>query len=420
VPQDDIVRAARIYGGNHPAAIFYAMGITQHSMGHQNVLAVANLAMLTGNVGVPGGGVNPLRGQNNVQGACDMGGLPNVYTGYQNVAVDAARDKMAAFYGVEQPPAKAGLTMTEMFDAAHEGRVRAMYLMGENPAMSDPDTNHVLECLERCEFIVSQDIFLNETSPYADVILPAAAYAEKDGTFTNTERRVQRVRKAFDPPGEARADWQIVAEIAQRMGAPGWDYADPAAIMDEIAEVTPIYGGVHYDRLDGEGLQWPCPTREHPGTPVLHVGKFSRGKGNFSPVHHQAAVELPDDNYPLMLTTGRILEHWHTRTMTGRVGGLEFLAPEERVEINPSDAAARGIANGDWMRIASRRGAVTARAWVTDRIRPGLVFMTFHYAEALGNVLTNSAVDPVAKIPEYKVCAVKIEKAEAPQGVAAD
>lgn len=414
VPVDNLVRAARIYATNKPASIFYAMGITQHTVGHQNVLAIANLALLTGNLGVPGGGVNPLRGQNNVQGACDMGGLPNVYPGYQRVTDEAVRDKMKAHYGVEQPPASPGLTLTEIFQAAHDGQVRALYLMGENPAMSDPDARHIIECLERTEFVICQDIFLNETTAYADVVLPAVAFAEKDGTFTNTERRIRRVRKALEPPGQARPDWQIIAAIARRLGASGWDYAGPAEIMDEIAGVTPIYGGVNYERLDDDGLQWPCPSPDHPGTPVLHIGKFSRGKGYLSPVHHQPAAELPDADYPFILTTGRILQHYHTGTMTRRVGGLDFLAPEERIEINPTDAQSLEIGDGDWIRVASRRGAVTARARVTERSRPGLVFMTFHYAEALGNILTNTALDPVAKIPEYKVCAVRVEKALPP------
>jgi formate dehydrogenase alpha subunit len=413
VSERDLMRAARIYGGNRPASIFYAMGITQHTVGHQNVLAVANLAMLTGNLGVSGGGVNPLRGQNNVQGSCDMGGLPNYYPGYQSVTERAARDKFAAYYGVAQP-SEPGLTVTEMLQAAYDGQVRALYIMGENPAMSDPDASHVRECLQHLDFLVVQDIFLNETGELADVVLPAAAFAEKDGTFTNTERRVQRVRKVLDPPGEARADWQIICQLAEQMGAVGWNYTSPAEIMDEIAEVTPSYGGIHYDRLDGEGLQWPCPKRDHEGTKTLHVGKFPRGRGHFSPVHHQPAAELPDDEYPLMLTTGRILQHYHTGTMTRRVDGLNLLVPEERVEINVQDGAALGIADGDWVRVSSRRGTVTARARVFNRPRPGLVFMTFHFAEALGNVLTNNVVDPVAKIPEYKVCAVKVEKAQPP------
>jgi formate dehydrogenase alpha subunit len=413
---DDLVRAARLYATNKPASIFYAMGITQHTDGHNNVLAVANLAMLTGNIGKPGSGVNPLRGQNNVQGSCDMGGLPNYYSGYQRVTDDAIREKHARYYGVEQPPAKAGLTLSEMFPAMLDGRVRAMYLMGENPVMSDPNATHVRECLEALDFLVTQDIFLNETSDYADVVLPAAAYAEKDGTFTNTERRVQRVRKALEPPGGARPDWEIVCEMAQRLGGQGWDYADPGEVMEEIAEVTPIYGGVHYDRLEGEGLQWPCPDRDHPGTPILHTAKFSRGRGMFNPVHHQPPVEPTDADYPLILTTGRILQHWHTGTMTRRVSGLDFLAPEERVEVHPDDAAKIGITDGDWIRVTSRRGAVTARAKVFERPQPGLVFMTFHYAEALGNELTLDAFDPLCKIPEYKVCAVRVEKVPPPNG----
>jgi len=417
VPAEDIIRAARIYGGNRPASIFYAMGITQHTVGHQNVLAIANLALLTGNLGIPGSGVNPLRGQNNVQGACDMGGLPNVYTGYQRVDDEAVRQKHAAYYGVEQPPARPGLTVTEIIRAAGAGQVRALYVMGENPAMSDPDSHHVRECLEKTDFLVVQDIFLNETGELADVVLPSAAFAEKEGTFVNTERRVQRVRKALDAPGDARPDWEILCEIAQRLGARGWDYADPEAIMQEIAEITPSFAGISYARLENDGIQWPCPSPDHPGTPILHTARFPRGLGRFNPVHHQDAAELPDDAYPLMLTTGRILEMYHTGTMTRRVSGLNFLAPEERVEVNPQDAARLGITTGDWIRVSSRRGSVTARAWVVGRVLPGLIFMTFHFAEALGNILTNGeAIDPIAKIPEFKVCAVKVEKVPAPNG----
>jgi formate dehydrogenase alpha subunit len=410
---EDLIQAARIYGSHRPASIFYTMGITQHTVGHQNVLAVANLALLTGNLGIPGGGVNPLRGQGNVQGACDMGGLPNFYPGYQLVTDPAVREKFSGYYGIEQPPAKPGLTITEMLQAAYDGRVRAMHIMGENPAMSDPDANHVRECLDKVGFLVVQDIFLSETAELADVVLPAVAFAEKDGTYTNTERRVQRIRQVFSPLGEAKADWRILCQIAQRMGAgTGWHYANPSEIMEEIAEVTPSYGGIHYDRLDGDGLQWPCPSPDHGGTPILHTSKFPRGRGHFSPVQHQPPAELPDDGYPFMLTTGRILQHYHTGTMTRRVNGLDALAPEERIEVNSVDAATLGITDGDWIRVSSRRGTVKARARVCDRPRRGLVFMTFHFAEALGNELTNNVVDPVAKIPEYKVCAVKVEKAD--------
>jgi len=417
VPVADLVKAAQIYGSNRPASIFYAMGITQHAVGHQNVMAVANLALLTGNIGMPGGGVNPLRGQNNVQGACDMGALPHYYPGYQKVDDQAAREKMAAFYGGEQPPAKAGLTVIEMTDAAHAGEIRALYVMGENPALSDPDSAHIRAALQACEFLIVQDLFLTETAELADVVLPGAAFAEKDGTFTNTERRVQRVRKAFAPPADARPDWQILCDVAAALGASqGWQYDSPEAIMAEIAQVTPSYGGISFARLEhGDGLQWPCPSPDHPGTPILHTTKFTRGLGRFNPASHHPAVETPDDEFPFVLTTGRILQHYHTGSMTRRVAGLDALAPEERVEINPIDAADAGIRDGDWIRVVSRRGAVTARARLSPRPGRGLVFMTFHFAEAPANALTLSALDPVAKIPELKVCAVRVERIESPE-----
>ena len=411
VPVDDLFTAARLYGGNKPATILYAMGITQHTVGHNNVLAVANLAMLTGNMGKPGGGVDPLRGQNNVQGACDVGGLPNFYTGYQRVADDAARAKFEKAWGVENLPSKPGLTVGEMLNAAHSGAVKAMWVIGENVAMSDPDARHVREALEYLDFLVVSELFMTETAQLADVVLPVASFAEKDGTFTNTERRVQRVRTAVKSPGQARADWDIICDVAKRVGSPaGWDFASPEEIMDEIAALTPSYAGISYDRIETKGLQWPVPNKNHPGTPILHVEKFSRGKGLFSPVEHQEPAENPDEAFPFTLTTGRILQHYHTGSMTRRVAGIEALAPEERVEVNPDDAARLGLGNGEWVRVSSRRGTVESRAWVTDRVGHGLVFMTFHYAEALSNALTNPAVDPIAKIPELKVCAVKVER----------
>ncbi|MBI3760627.1 MAG: molybdopterin-dependent oxidoreductase, partial [Chloroflexi bacterium] len=384
----------------------------------QNVLAVANLALLTGNIGLPGSGVNPLRGQNNVHGACDMGALPNVFSGYQSVSDSAARGKFVKAWGRIPESEKPGLTVIEMIGAAGSGKIRGLWIMGENAAMSDPDAHHVEESLRRAEFLVCQDIFLNETANFAHVVLPAASFAEKDGTFTNTERRVQRVRRAIDPPGEARADWEIICEIANRLshiagnGRAAWTYADPAEILQEIASLTPSYGGISFDRLEASyGLQWPCPTPDHPGTPILHTERFTRGRGKFSVVHHVEPAERPDADYPLTLTTGRRLQQYHTGTMTRRAAGPEFIAPEELVEINPADAATLGVADGGWVTVASRRGEVRARAWVTDRPRPGVVFMTFHFVEALGNVLTNPALDPVAKIPEYKVCAVKVSAA---------
>ena len=421
VPAEDIVAAARLFGSHRPGAILYAMGITQHTMGHQNVLAVANLGMVLGNIGVAGGGINPLRGQNNVQGACDMGGLPNVFSGYQRVTDPALREKMAEAWGVpvSMMDQEVGLTVTEMLSAAEAGEVRALWIMGENPVMSDPDSTHARHCLEHTEFLVHQDIFLNETGELADVVLPAAAFAEKDGTFTNTERRVQRVRQAVEPPGQALPDWQIICEVGRRTEraldrtpSAGWAFNSPSEVMDEIASLTPIYGGTLYHRLEDGGLQWPCPTAIHPGTPYLHRGEFSRGLGYFTPVHHQPAAEEPDDEYPLLLTTGRRLQHFHTGTMTRRVGGLDFLQPHEVLEMHPDDAAALGIVDGEWITVESRRGKVQVNAWVTDHIRPGVVFMTFHFAEALGNVLTNAALDPIAKIPEYKVCGVRVAAVE--------
>ncbi len=409
VPQQQIVEAARVYASNNPASILYAMGITQHSHGTDNVMAIANLAMLTGNIGKPGSGVNPLRGQNNVQGACDMGALPDVYPGYQKVSKEAVRQKFEAAWGTKLPPS-IGLSITEMIDGILEGRIKALYLIGENPMLSDPDAGHVKDALSQLELFIAQDIFLNETAELAHIVLPGASFAEKYGTFTNTERRVQRVRKAIIPIGDSRADWLITCQIAQRMGANGFDFKRPSQIMDEIAELTPSYGGISYRRLEKGGLQWPCPTPKHPGTQILHTEHFSRGKGRFMPIDYKPPVELPDDDYPLMLTTGRSLFQYHTGTMSRKVAGLNRFKGEEEVEINPQDAGRRGINDGDRVKIISRRGEVTARVKVTDASPPGVVFMTFHFSESPTNILTNTALDPVSKIPELKVCAVKIEK----------
>ncbi len=409
VPAEDIAEAARVYATNRPASILYAMGITQHSHGTDNVIAIANLAMLTGNLGKPSSGVNPLRGQNNVQGACDLGALPNVYPGYQSVATPEIKQKFEEAWGVTLSD-KPGLTITEMFDAAHEGKVKAMYIVGENPPLTEPDATHAIAALEKLDFLVVQDIFMSETAELADVVLPAASFAEKDGTFTNTERRVQRVRRAIEPVGDARTDWWITAQIAQRMGVAGFDFADASAIMDEIAILTPSYAGISYARLEEGGLQWPCPSSDHPGTPILHVDKFARGKGHFTPLEYKPPAEVPDDEYPLLLTTGRSLYHWHSGTMTRRVGGLNDLLPEGQIDISPADAEKLDIADGDRVQVTSRRGSVTTKARVTRVSDEGVVYMDFHFAESPANVLTSAAVDPVAKIPEYKVCAVNIKK----------
>jgi len=363
--------------------------------------------MLTGNIGKPGAGVNPLRGQNNVQGACDMGALPNVYSGYQGVSDPAIREKFELAWECSLNPSP-GLTLTEILDAAYQGQIKAVYLVGENPMLSEPEAKHTEQSLEELEFLVVQDIFLSETARLADVVLPAATFAEKDGTFTNTERMVQRVRKAIEPIG--KPDWWITCQIAQRMGSKGFNFSHPAEIMDEIAYLTPSYGGISYHRLEEGGLPWPCPTPDHPGTPILHVGLFTRGKGRFIPIKYKPSMELPDDDYPLMLTTGRSLFHFHTGTMTRKVKGLNIVRGEELVEINPKDASSLGIADGEMVKVISRRGEVVAKAKLTEVSPVGVVFMTFHFAESPTNQLTNPTLDPVAKIPEFKVCAVRVEK----------
>jgi predicted molibdopterin-dependent oxidoreductase YjgC len=433
IPAADLAEAARIYARAERAAILYAMGITQHTTGVDNVVSCANLAMLTGNVGKEGTGVNPLRGQNNVQGACDLGGLPNVYTGYQAVTNDGVRAKFEQAWGYA-PPLRVGLTVTEMMDAAHAGALKALFVLGENPMVSDPDINHVRQALKHCEFLVVQDIFLTETAQLADVVLPGTTFAEKDGTFTSTDRRIQLVHQAISPLGDSRADWRVITEVAQRMvagrlegrkaddpqpsnlptfqaGYAGWQYDSPAQIMDEIAALTPIYGGVNYRRLERDGfVQWPVPTADHPGTPYLHKGKFSRGLGHFVAVPFKEPAEAPDDEYPLTLTTGRIMFHYHTGSMTRRSEKLDQEVPEGYVEISPEDADRLGLGKSEPVRVISRRGEIETRAWITRRVPPGTVFIPFHFAESAANVLTNPAIDPVAKIPEYKVAAVRVEK----------
>jgi len=410
IPAPDLIKAARIYGRAKPASIMYTMGITQHITGTNNVKSLANLAMLCGNVGIEGGGVNPLRGQNNVQGACDLGALPNVFTGYQPVTMDEVREKFEKAWGVDNLPHTPGLTVTEMFNAAEEGKVKAMYIMGENPLLSDPDVNHIEHCIKSLEFLVVQDIFLTETARYADVVLPGVSFAEKEGTFTNSERRVQRVRKAIQPQGEAKDDYWIICELSRRMGYP-MDYKDPEEIMEEIRSVTPSYAGITYWRIEREGICWPCATLDHPGTPILHIEKFVRGKGLFSAIDYEPPAELPDNEYPFLLTTGRVLQHYHTGTMTRKGKGLNMLYPELLAEINADDAADLGINSGEFVHIASRRGDIKVKSLISERPDRGVIFVPFHFHESPANVLTINALDPIAKIPEYKVCAVKVEKA---------
>ncbi len=407
LPPEQIVSAARLFAQARRAMIVYAMGITQHSHGVDNVRAISNLALLTGNLGRPGTGVNPLRGQNNVQGACDMGALPDVYTGYQRVADPAARQKFSTAWGVQLPETP-GLMATHAIEAAAAGQVRGMLILGENPMLSEANQGLVRKALERLDFLAVIDIFPTETTDLAELILPAACYAEKDGTFTSTERRVQRGRKALESPGAARPDWQILCALLQRCGLPA-EYADPAEIMTETATLTPSYGGISYPRLEGMGLQWPCPDAEHPGTPILHREQFTRGKGRFSPVDYRPPAELPDADYPFLLNTGRTYFHWHTGSMTRRSHLLDREERQAFVEIHPADAKKHRIKERQQVKISSRRGTIAAAAQLTDRVPAGQVFIPFHFAEGAANALTNNALDPESGIPEFKVCAVRIE-----------
>jgi formate dehydrogenase alpha subunit len=408
VPWEQIAEVAKVYATKKPAAIFYAMGITQHSHGTDNVMAVANLAMLTGSVGERSSGVNPLRGQNNVQGACDLGGLPNVYPGYQRVDDKANQEKFEKAWDRELS-GEVGLTHTEIFDAILDGKIKSLYMVGENPVLTEANAKHARKALEELDFLVSQDIFLTESGEYADVVLPAASFAEKDGTFTNSERRVQRVRQVIPPRGDSKPDWWITSQIAQAMGEEGFDYQTPQEIMAEINRVSPIYGGITYERIEEIGLQWPCRDEKDPGTVFLHEGQFSRGKGRFMALEYKPSAEKATKTYPLILTTDRNLYHYHSSTMTKRVDGLRELSSEEFVMINPQDAEKFGVEDGQMVEVTSKRGTVTARAEVSEVCRPGLISMTFHFVESPTNEITNPALDPIAKIPETKVSAVKIK-----------
>ena len=460
VPAEDIVKAARLFAGAESGSIIYCMGVTQHTSGTENVVALTNLSLLTGNLGVPHAGMNPLRGQNNVQGACDMGCLPNVLTGYQPVYGDRETDtywrrlklekgeavapppeeidtsviladtiefetpvykgmsvsgeiraKFSKAWGVELSDAP-GRTIAEMFHDNPTRRNRVMYIMGENPVISDPHADHVRECLEEMDFVVVQDIFLTETAKYADVVLPAASFAEKDGTFINTERRVQRIRRAVKPRGDSKPDWEILQLLAQRFNL-NWNYSSPEEVWDEVRRLTPHYfRGMSYERLEKGGLQWPCPAEDHLGTPILHKGKFARGIGQFSTVEYRPwAADAVDEDYPFILTTGRKLYQYHTRTMTGKTGGLNYFLNEELMEINPRDAQALELTAGDVVKVSSRRGSVETKIQITDRVPPGVVCMSFHFGESAVNVLTDPAVCNMSVVSGLKVSAVKIEKA---------
>ena len=410
VPKDLIVRAARLYAGGERAAIYYTMGITQHSHGTDNVLSIANLALMTGNLGKESSGVNPLRGQNNVQGACDMGCLPNVYPGYQRVTIPAVKARFEELWSAKLSDQE-GLTAPDMLNAAVQGKLKALYIMGENPALTDPDITHTMKAFEALELIVVQDIFMTETAELAHVVLPATSFAEKVGTFTNTERRVQRVRRAVSAPGSAMKDSLIIMELSRRMGYE-MSYSHTVEIFREMGRAWPALAGMSYARLEDGGLQWPCPTPDHPGTQFLFKGGFPRGKGRFTPVTYKPSAEVTDKDYPFLLTTGRVLFHYHTGSMTRRVKQLDTVSPEAFIEINPADAKALSLETGMKVKVSSRRGSLTVKTVVTRRPAQGVVFIPFHFQEVAANVLTSStALDPVAKIPSLKVSAVRIEKA---------
>jgi len=412
VPAQDMVEAARMFASTSPATILYTLGITEHSHGTDNVRALANLALLTGSIGRPSTGVNPLRGQNNVQGACDMGALPNVYPGYQKVNDEKVRRKFEKAWSCKLSPSP-GLTLTEMFDAAREGRIKALYLVGEDPVVTDADTTFIEKAISHLELFVVQDIFLTETARLADVVLPAASFAEKDGTFTNTERRVQRVRKAIEPKGNSRPDWMIICDIAKSMGAKGFDFGSPQEIFEEMRSLTPSYGGITYERIENCGIQWPCPDHEHPGTPYLYSERFNtpNGRARFAPISYRPPAETPSHEYPFILITRRSAFHYHA-VMTRKAEGFDDLRGEERMEIHPADAASLEIQDGEVIRVTSRRGSIKARTKITEIVSPGVVCMTFNFSETRTNILTSRALDPIAKTPEFKICAVKIEREE--------
>lgn len=409
INEKDLRDAAIMYAKADKAPIIYCLGVTEHTSGTEGVMSMSNMAMLVGKIGRPGCGVNPLRGQNNVQGACDMGALPEDFPGYQKLTDPKVLDKFEKAWNTKLNP-KVGKMATEVFPAAIKKEIRGLYIFGEDPVVTDADTTHIIKALESLDFFVVSELFMTETAKYADVILPGVSYAEKEGTFSNTERRVQRVRKAVELEGEMRLDTDIFIDLMNRMGY-NQPYLTSAQIMDEIASLTPSFAGISHERLDKEGsLQWPCPTKDHPGTPILHVDKFVRGLGYFYPAEYSPSVELPDDEYPLILMTGRILYHYTTRAMTGKTQGLNEIESSSFIEMNIKDAISLGIKDGEKVQVSSRRGQIETTARVGTKVSPGETWMPFHFQDGNANWLTNAALDKFAKAPEYKVCAIKIEK----------
>ena len=408
IPENLLFEAARLYASSgKKSAIYYGMGLAHHASGTDNVKSIANLAMLCGKLGVAGGGVNPLRGQNNVQGACDMGALFNTLPGYAGLTNDEVFEKYEKLWKVKLPR-RPGKPATEVWDDILDGAIRGLYVFGEDPVLADPNAGHAIKAIEKLDFMVVQDIFLTDTGKMADVVLPAACYAEKDGTFTCTERRVQRVRKAVDPPGEARPDWKIICDLSQKMGY-NMNYDSPKEIFEEISSLIPQYGGISYERIEKEGLQWPCPDEEHPGTPVLHIGNFTRGRGLFIPEDYTGPTEPPDEEYPLLLTTGREMAQYNFGSMTRKTSSIEEISPEAFAEICQADADKLGIEEKTWLKITSRRGTIKIRTTITERSQQGTVFIPYHFAEAPVNLLTINSLDRLSRSPEYKVCAIKVE-----------
>ena len=414
IDPDKLREAARLYATADRAPIMYCLGVTEHHTGTEGVMSLSNMAMMVGKLGRPGCGVNPIRGQNNVQGACDMGASPNQFPGYQNLAAPGVIEKFEKAWNTELNH-EIGTKATDCFPKMITGEIRGLFIFGEDPVRTDPNTAHVIKALQSVDFLVVDDLFMTETAKLADVILPGRSYAEKEGTFSNTERRVQRVRKAVEIAGETRPDTWIFTEIMNRMGYPQ-PHLTPAEIMDEIASVTPSFGGISHARLDspevgGRGLQWPCPSKDHPGTPIMHVGKFARGLGYFRPAEYTPSMELPDEEYPLIMMTGRILYHYNACAMTDKTEGINEIAGGSFIELNAADAKALNISDGDMVEIASRRGKITSQARVSEKTRPGECWMPFHYIEGGANWLTIDALDSISSTPEYKVCAVRVGKA---------
>lgn len=409
IDYDKLVEVAHIYTSSKKAGIFYTLGITEHTTGTENVMTLSNLALITGHVGFESAGVNPIRGQNNVQGACDMAALPNNFPGYANAYDEKTIQKYEEIWGAELSR-NTGFRIPEMFESAHKGDLKGMYIMGEDPVLTDPNANHVKASLDNLEFLVVQDIFMTPTASHADIILPATCYAEKDGTFTNTERRVQRVRKAVNPPGQARLDWKIISDIAKEMGVNGFDFKNSEEVFEDIRRSAASYAGMTYQRIDKEGLQWPCPTEKHPGTKYLHKGIFSRGVGKLVPAEYKPPKELTSNEYPITLATGRMLYHYNV--MTRKSNTLNDIKPCELAEISPITAKEYGLKEHDVIEVTSRRGKIRTRITITDKVKPNYLWMTFHYWESPVNELTNDAYDPITKTAEYKVAAVSIKKSE--------